>query len=146
MGIVYVPMPNELYLGVRGYGAFCTFQRTIHDNIAPFHCCLVMDDQTMPFVKRWEWWNAYYNMDVMPRGAWGWSARHLLYRNRRLDVVYAANEGWKPWDFCEASVIAVKADASIEALLLGNEGEQLDLYAKSVICAGNQELLDECRR
>jgi fructose-1,6-bisphosphatase/inositol monophosphatase family enzyme len=65
----------------------------------------------------------------------------------RLDAVYAgvADEGWKPWDYCAASVIAVEAGASIEALI-GNEGEQLDLYAKSVICAGNAELLKECRR
>jgi fructose-1,6-bisphosphatase/inositol monophosphatase family enzyme len=66
----------------------------------------------------------------------------------RLDVVFAgvANEGGNHGIIGEASVIAVKADASIEALLFGNEGEQLDLYDKSVICAGNQELLDECRR
>jgi hypothetical protein len=42
---------------------------------------------------------------------------------------------------------SVEAGASIEALI-GNEGEQLDLYAKSIICeeTRNAELLNECRR
>jgi fructose-1,6-bisphosphatase/inositol monophosphatase family enzyme len=65
----------------------------------------------------------------------------------QLDVVYAgvANEGWNPWGYCATSVIAVEAGASIEALI-ENEGEQLGLYAKSGICVGNAELLNECRR
>lgn len=65
----------------------------------------------------------------------------------RMDVVYAgvASEGWKPWDYAAGLVIATEAGCSVESLI-GNEGQELDIYAKSVICAGSQELLQDARR
>mmetsp|Transcript_9693 Transcript_9693/g.17646 ORF Transcript_9693/g.17646 Transcript_9693/m.17646 type:complete len:112 (+) Transcript_9693:869-1204(+) len=85
----------------------------------------------------------HYNIQCLGSGV-----LDILYvATGRLDVVYAgvANEGWKPWDYCAALVIAVEAGCSIESLI-GNEGKELDIYDKSIICAGNQQLLQDCRR
>jgi hypothetical protein len=38
-----------------------------------------------------------------------------------------------------------EAGCSIESLI-GNEGQKLDIYAKSVICAGNQEPVQDAHR
>ncbi len=130
------------------------------------------DDRRRIFVTWWVRSNDYCNTDVVQRGCvrvgtnaslfcharftrlhsniqcLGSGVLDILYvATGRLDVVYAgvANEGWKPWDYCAALVIAVEAGCSIESLV-GNEGKELDIYDKSIICAGNQQLLQDCRR
>jgi fructose-1,6-bisphosphatase/inositol monophosphatase family enzyme len=67
----------------------------------------------------------------------------------RLDVVYAgvATEGWKPWDYCAASVIVQEAGAIIQPLIVQDGyDEGFDLYSKSVLCASSRELAEETRR
>ena len=74
----------------------------------------------------------------------------------RLDVVYTgiAEEGWKPWDYCAAMVIAEEAGCTIRSLK-GDDfdsngkvkaGSSFDIYSKSMICGVNQTVVEECRK
>jgi len=154
MGVVYSPMTNELYLGVRGHGAYrngvrlCDKPTTtnLRHSIINFEFGYGRSKEAIArmvgAVER------LLQHECRATRCLGSGVLDICYvATGRLDVVYAgvANEGWKPWDYCAALVIAVEAGCSIESLF-GNDGEELDIYAKSVICAGNADLLQECRR
>jgi fructose-1,6-bisphosphatase/inositol monophosphatase family enzyme len=64
----------------------------------------------------------------------------------RIDVVYAglAGEGWKPWDHCAGALLVKEAGGVIEAIDQDKD-KGFDLYSKSIICAVNQDLLEELR-
>lgn len=156
MGVVYGPMTNELYLAVRGFGAYRngvllsnqpTTTTLLHHAIVDFEPGYGRSTNDIAKMV-----GAVQNLlkhGVRATRCLGSGVLDICYvATGRLDVVYAgvANEGWKPWDYCAALVVAVEAGCSIESLIEFVEGEELDIYAKSVICAGNQELLKECRR
>jgi len=78
-----------------------------------------------------------------------------------LDIVYTgvADEGWKPWDYCAATVVAEEAGCTILSLYGRKEGAEefdekgmvvdgssFDIYSKSMICGVNRTLVEECRR
>lgn len=154
MGVVYAPMTNELYLGVRGHGAY---RNGVKLSSTPTTTSLrhAVIDFEFGYGRSKE---AIVRMvgaveRLLQHGCratrcLGSGVLDICYvATGRLDVVYAgvANEGWNPWDYCAALVIAVEAGCSIESLI-GEEGKELDIYAKSFICAGNAKLSADCRK
>jgi fructose-1,6-bisphosphatase/inositol monophosphatase family enzyme len=154
MGVVYAPMTKELYVAVRDYGAY---RNGVKLRVEPTTTAL-----------RHAICNFEFGYSRSPEavakmvGALQRLLQHGCRATRclgsgvldlcfvatgKVDVVYAgvAGEGWKPWDYAAGLVICTEAGCSIESLI-GDEGQELDIYAKSVICAGNQQLLQDARR
>ena len=154
MGVVYAPMTNELYMGIRGFGAYrngvelCSKPTTTTLRHAIIDFEFGYGRSTDAIQKMVGALERLLQHGCRATRCLGSGVLDLLYvATGRLDVVYAgvANEGWKPWDYCAGMVIAMEAGCAIESLI-GNEDQELDLYAESVICAGNVELLREARR
>ena len=155
MGVVYAPMTDELYIAVRGHGAY---RNGVKLSVEPSATAILRDaiiDFEFGYCRSEEAIAAMvgavqrlYQHGCRATRCLGSGVLDLCYvATGRLDVVYAgvASEGWKPWDYAAGMVVALEAGCSIESLI-GNEGKELDIYDKSVICAGNQELLQQARR
>lgn len=155
LGVVYAPMTDELYLGIRGHGCFRNGVRissskspvkTLKEAVVGFEFGYARE---VLAIKRMT--TAVEN--VLKNGcrstrSLGSGVLDLCYvATGRLDVVYAgvANEGWKPWDYCAANVIVEEAGGVMESLLGQQAGERFSLYSKSILCATTRELLDETR-
>lgn len=154
MGVVYAPMTKELYMAVRGYGAYrngvkLSFEPTT-TTLRHAICCFEFGysrshDAIAKMVGALE---RLLQHGCRATRCLGSGVLDLCFvATGKMDVVYAglAGEGWKPWDYAAGLVICREAGCSIESLV-GNEGQELDIYAKSVICAGNQQLLQDARR
>lgn len=153
MGVVYAPMTKELYMAVRGHGAFrngvllCNKPTTtkLRDAIVDFEFGYGRStDAIQKMVGAVE---RLLNHGVRATRSLGSGVLDLLYvATGRLDVVYAgvANEGWKPWDYCAGVVVVLEAGCCIESIF-EKDAKDFDLYSKSVICAGNAHLLEEAR-
>ena len=158
VGVIYAPMTRELYLAVRGYGAFRNGQKIINrrrdhnKQPKPVQQAIICCEMGYP-----------RNADAISKMV-GALERILLRQCRairqlgsgcldlcyvatgRLDVVYAgvATEGWKPWDYAAGLVICQEAGCVMESIDQ-KSGENFDLYSKSIICAESRELLEEIR-
>jgi fructose-1,6-bisphosphatase/inositol monophosphatase family enzyme len=154
IGVVYAPMTNELYMAVRGHGAYRNGVKlrvepttnTLRHAIVNFEFGYGRSDEDI--AKMVGALQRLLQHGCRAIRCLGSGVLDLCYiATGKMDVVYAgvASEGWKPWDYAAGLVIATEAGCSIESLI-GNEGQELDIYAKSVICAGNQELLQDARR
>ena len=77
----------------------------------------------------------------------------------RMDVVYTgmAGEGWKPWDYCAALVVAMECGCYMghlrpEVSDLDSEtgkarsGYAFNMYSKTMICAVNEDLAEETQK
>jgi inositol-phosphate phosphatase / L-galactose 1-phosphate phosphatase len=155
LGVVYAPMTDELYLAIRGYGAYrngvpltkqrCKKKRLL-ESIVCFEFGYARDvkavDRMVGVVQR-----IFYHGCRTMRSL-GSGVLDLCYvATGRIDVVYAgvAGEGWKPWDYCAGYMIASEAGCSMESIVGQNDGECFDIYSDSLICAVNQSLLQEVR-
>jgi fructose-1,6-bisphosphatase/inositol monophosphatase family enzyme len=169
MGVVYAPMTQELYMTVRGYGAYRnTVKLSFLSNSSN-------STQLHNAVVNFEFGYARHSHDIstmvgavqriLEHGcrttrSLGSGVLDLCYvATGRIDVVYAgiATEGWKPWDYCAGMLIVLESGGVIESLQkqTKNENEnenendtpadEYDIYSSSVICAVNQQLLEECR-
>jgi myo-inositol-1(or 4)-monophosphatase len=154
MGVVYAPMTNELYCGIRGHGSFRNGVRisgtskksppkSLSDAVVNFEF-----GSSRPDV-------ASCVRNIMKHGVkstrcLGSGVLDFCYvATGRLDVVFAgvaANEGWKPWDYCAAYVIVKESGGAMESTVDQNPGDELNLYGSSFICATSQTLLEETRR
>jgi fructose-1,6-bisphosphatase/inositol monophosphatase family enzyme len=183
VGVIYAPMTNELYIGVKGYGAYRNGIRILHrseiirtttttklslslkDSVIGFEFGYVRDPKGITKMIT-------TLQNIMLHGcrtvrSLGSGVLDLLYvATGRLDLVYAgvATEGWKPWDYCAASVIVQEAGCIIESLYNDKNDDVVakdnnsetktkttttttfDIYSKSVICAIDQSLIDEFRQ
>jgi fructose-1,6-bisphosphatase/inositol monophosphatase family enzyme len=169
MGVVFAPMTDELYVAVRGHGAFCngvqiTNRRRQSTNSSsttpptPLNQALVCFELGYPrdpeSVKK----TVGAVQRLMEHGCrasrqLGSGVLDLCYvATGRLDAVYAgvAGEGWKPWDFCAGYVIIREAGCCMEPIFLVHDQEtaddEFDLYSASHICATSRELVQEIRR
>mmetsp|Transcript_26450 Transcript_26450/g.78248 ORF Transcript_26450/g.78248 Transcript_26450/m.78248 type:complete len:287 (+) Transcript_26450:284-1144(+) len=175
LGVAFAPITGELYLAITGRGAFRNGVR-IHST-----------NQTSVSIKRLS--DAvvccefgYARSDQAVRDMVG-AAEHILQHgcrtlrqlgsgvldicyvaSGRIDVVYTgvADEGWKPWDYCAAMVVAEesgctirslkgapgKIDASDEFDKDGQvvQGSSFNIYSKSMICGVNKTIVEECRK
>jgi fructose-1,6-bisphosphatase/inositol monophosphatase family enzyme len=155
MGVVYAPMTEEVYMSVRGHGAFRNGVRIrkekdvkkLKDSVVNYEFGYARDQAS---IKRMT--TAVEN--VLTNGCrtsrcLGSGVLDLCYvATGRLDAVYAgvANEGWKPWDYCAANVIVEESGAVMECLVDQKAGQRFDLYSKSIVCATTKELLEETRK
>ena len=108
MGVVYAPSTNELYIGIRGHGAFRNGVRIscgnevkkLSDAIVNFEFGYTRSDV------------AQCVRNIMKNGVkttrcLGSGVLNFCYvATGRLDLVFAGadNDGWRPWDYCAAFV------------------------------------------
>ncbi len=170
MGVVFSPKTNEMYLGMKGFGAYRNAERiqstddestgkTLSNSVVCFEFGYARTndgiENMVGAVKR-----------ILQHGcrstrSFGSGVLDLCYvASGRLDVVYTgmAEEGWKPWDYCAAKVIAEEAGCVIRSLKEHNgvpefdsdnkviSGTSFDIYSKSMICGVNATVVEECRK
>lgn len=160
VGVVFAPGTGELYLGVKGHGAYRNghkiFQnperstKSIEEAVICNEMGYCRDKAELGVLQGAQ-------ARIMKRGCR--AMRQLgsgcldlcLVASGRLDVVYAGlcKEGWSPWDYAACLVICQEAGCTMEAIELvdgtplGCEG--FDLYGKSVLCGVSKELVSEVR-
>jgi myo-inositol-1(or 4)-monophosphatase len=152
MGVVYAPMTNELYLAVRGYGAYrngvalaLRKDKALLNSVVCFEFGYARSKDAIAKIVK-------VVQRILENGcrttrSMGSGVLDLCYvASGRIDVVYAgvAGEGWKPWDYCAGHVVATEAGCCMESFQQG-PNETFDLYADSVICAVGPSLLKEVR-
>ncbi|GKY93026.1 hypothetical protein MPSEU_000271000 [Mayamaea pseudoterrestris] len=151
MGVVYAPATREMYVAIKGYGAYRNGMRICSDNqktklldaVVGFEFGYARSQSAIDLMVR-------AVRSVMTNGCrtlrcLGSGVLDICYvATGRLDVVYAgvANEGWKPWDYAAGYVIATEAGCTIEAI---PSDTTFDLYSDSIICGTSKELVDELR-
>jgi len=158
MGVVYAPGTNELYVGVKGCGAYRNGQPIFQD---PKQSTKVVSEAVI--CNEMGYTRNQKDMDILM----GAQTRVMLKGCRamrqlgsgcldlcfvasgRLSVVYAGlcDEGWKPWDYAASLVICQEAGCTMETIepqeTPGCDG--FDIYGKSVICGVSKELVGELR-
>lgn len=160
MGVVFAPMTNELYIGVKGNGAYrngvrlleCSGEKatkTLSNSVVNFEFGYARDeddvDKMALAVQR------LLRHGVRNTRTLGSGVLDLCYvACGRMDVVYAgiAAEGWKPWDYCAGLVIAVESGCTMTHLIpsdVDKKGYDFNLYSKNMICGVNSKVVDECR-
>lgn len=157
LGVVYAPMTDELYLAVRGCGAYRNGvqiiprnvpDKTLLDSVVCFEFGYAREkaaiDTMVEVVKRLMYHGCRTTRSL------GSGVLDLCYvATGRIDVVYAgvAGEGWKPWDYCAGHVVAVESGCTMESIAKEHEvAKEFNLYSSSVICAVNPRIVEEIRR
>lgn len=169
MGVVYAPMTRELYVAVRGRGAYrngvrllgCTGEKatkTLAKSVVCFEFGYARTEQGVDDMV-----NAVRRLlkhGVRTTRTLGSGVLDICYvACGRMDVVYTgiAEEGWKPWDYCAGLVVAMEAGCTMSHLKLEEEtdvdnagdirsGYGFNLYSTSMICGVNEKLVEECRK
>jgi fructose-1,6-bisphosphatase/inositol monophosphatase family enzyme len=156
LGVVYAPMTEEFYIGVKGYGCYRNgiliskrrkeINKIMKESVVCTEFGYTRDkdgiDKMISAVQR-----ILYNGCRTTR-QFGSGVLNLCYvATGRIDIVYAgiAGEGWKPWDYCAGMVIAIEAGCTIESFTQ-NSDDEFDIYSDSVICAVNSSLVKEFRQ
>jgi myo-inositol-1(or 4)-monophosphatase len=164
MGVAFSPKTQELYLGIDGRGAYRNGERisstddgnekTLANSVVCFEFGYARSEQGVDDMV-----NAVRR--ILKHGcrstrSYGSGVLDLCYvASGRLDVVYTgmAEEGWKPWDYCAAMVIAEESGCTIRSLK-GNDFDEhgnvlldskFDIYSKSMICGVNKKVVEQCR-
>ena len=158
MGVVYAPGTNELYVGVKGCGAYRNGKPIFQD---PKHSTKDVSKavicQEMGYARNKKDMDTLMGAQarVMTKGCralrqLGSGCLDLCFvASGRLDAVFAGlcDEGWKPWDYAAGLVICQEAGCTMETIEAqetpGCDG--FDLYGKSVLCGVSKELVDELR-
>ena len=172
LGVVYAPMTEELFLGVHQHGSYrngvpiylspLTKSKEMKDAIVLFELGSARSekaiDEMLLAVKR-----VLINTCRTTR-SFGSGVLDLCYvATGRVDVIYTgiSGEGWKPWDYCAATVIVEEAGCCIRSLLNKNslgesnefdedgnviDGSDFDIYSDSMICGVHKGIVEECRR
>jgi len=170
MGVAFSPRTKELYLAMEGCGSYRNGERiksvdkqstdkTLANSVVCFEFGYARGEEGIEnmvgAVKR-----------VLQHGcrstrSYGSGVLDLCYvASGRLDVVYTgmAEEGWKPWDYCAAMVIAEEAGCVIRSLKEHNgvkefdsngkliADRKFDIYSKSMICGINTAVVEQCRK
>lgn len=167
MGVVYAPMTNELYVAVRGMGAYrngvrllgCTGEKatkTLSNSVVCFEFGYARTeegvDKMVNAVRR------LLKHGVRTTRTLGSGVLDICYvACGRMDVVYTgmSDEGWKPWDYCAGLVVAVEAGCTMTHLKKhaedvddsGNEksGYEFNLYSNNMLCGVNENVVKQCR-
>ena len=161
MGVVFAPMTNELYIGVRGHGAYrngirlleCSGEKatkTLSNSVVCFEFGYARNvddvDKMAEAVQR------LLHHGVRSTRTLGSGVLDLCYvACGRMDVVYTgmAMEGWKPWDYCAGLVIAVEAGCTMTHLSMSKTektGYNFNIYSENMICGVNPTVVDQCRK
>lgn len=171
LGVCFAPATREMYIGVEGMGAYRNGRRicnagakgkTLGQAVVCFEFGYARSessiDKMLAAVKR-----------IMVHGcrstrSSGCGVLDICYvAMGKFDVCYTgvAEEGWKPWDYAAASVVAEEAGCTIRSLLGAPgselfdefdqkgfvvEGSRFDIYSSSMVCGVNKALTEQCRR
>lgn len=174
LGVAYAPITGELYIAIKGQGAFRNGVR-IHSTNQISEELKHLSDAVVCCEF------GYARSDQAVKDMVGAAERILRHGCRtvrqlgsgvldicyvasgRIDVVYTgiADEGWKPWDYCAAMVVAEEAGCTIRSLKGAPgkkdaldefdkegkvvQGSLFDIYSKSMICGVNATVVSECR-
>jgi len=165
MGVAFSPKTQELYLAIEGQGSYRNGERisstdkesekTLANSVVCFEFGYARSEEGVDNMV-----NAVRR--ILKHGcrstrSYGSGVLDLCYvASGRLDVVYTgmAEEGWKPWDYCAAMVIAEEAGCTIRSLQgndFGEDGKVLpattfDIYSRSMICGVNATVVEQCRK
>ena len=157
MGVVYAPMTDELYVAVKGFGAWrnnkkisggeINSEKDLKSSVICFEFGYARSDESVNTMT-----SAVAN--ILKHGCksckcLGSGVLDLCYLARgSLDVVYTgvADEGWKPWDYCAGLVILNEAGCSAAPLYIRDGNETFDIYMSDGIFAASTKLIDECRK
>ena len=170
MAVIYSPKTDELYLSMKGHGAYRNGVRiqstdedskikTLSNSVVCFEFGYARSEDGIDNMV-----NAVRN--ILKHGcrstrSYGSGVLDLCYvASGRLDVVYTgiAEEGWKPWDYCAAMVVVEEAGCVIRSLKDHNgvsdfdsenrliPDKKFDIYSKSMICGVNATVVEECRK
>ena len=168
MGVVFAPMTNELYIGVRGLGAYrngvrllgCTGEKatkSLSNAVVCFEFGYARTEKAADDMV-----NAVRNLlkhGIRTTRTLGAGVLDLCYvACGRMDVVYTglAGEGWKPWDYCAALVVAMEGGCTITHLKADAEsvdengqllsGYEFNMYSKTMVCGVNEMLVEETQK
>ena len=154
MGVVYVPMMDELYIAVSGHGAYRNGKRLLSKPSSEKTLSQAIVGFEFGYVRQPEPAAAMIaaSHKILVHGCrgmrqFGSGVLDLCYvALGRIDAVYSgvAGEGWKPWDLCAGAVIVQEAGCLLETFDQ-HKDEPFDLYTKHHICATNRQLLEEVR-
>jgi fructose-1,6-bisphosphatase/inositol monophosphatase family enzyme len=155
LGVVYAPATKEIYLAVRGHGAYRNgVKLDPMKKVTPLSSAVVNTEFGYARSKEAVKIMLQGLGRIMTHGCrttrqMGSGVLDLCYvASGRLDIVYSglAGEGWKPWDYCAGLVVCLEAGCAMEALMNHTDGIEFDIYSTSVICATTKVLLDETRK
>jgi fructose-1,6-bisphosphatase/inositol monophosphatase family enzyme len=153
LGVVYAPMTDELYLAVKEHGSYRNGvritkrkEKSLLESVVCFEFGYARDKDAI--AKMLGVVQRILEHGCRTTRSIGSGVLDLCYvATGRIDVVYAgvAGEGWKPWDYCAGYLVAKEAGCAIEPITGQQEGDDFDLYSKSIICAVGLTLLQEVR-
>ena len=176
MGVVFAPMTNELYVAVRGKGAYrnsirllsCTGEKatkTLSNSVVCFEFGYARTEAGVDNMV-----NAVRNLlkhGVRTTRTLGSGVLDICYvACGRMDVVYTgmAEEGWKPWDYCAGLVVAMEAGCTMTHLKKRNDvggdnnkgdedkdgntkcGYEFNLHSTSMICGVNPTVVEQTQK
>uniref|UniRef100_A0A7S3VEI8 Inositol-1-monophosphatase n=1 Tax=Chaetoceros debilis TaxID=122233 RepID=A0A7S3VEI8_9STRA len=168
MGVAFAPATKELYVSIRGKGAYRNGQqihstddddddsKTLSNAVVCFEFGYARSEEGVDNMV-----NAVRR--ILKHGCrttrtYGSGVLDLCYvASGRIDVVYTgiAEEGWKPWDYCAAMVIAEESGCSIRCLKSEKDFDKdgnivpesvFDIYSRSMICGVNTTVVEQCRK
>lgn len=167
MGVVYAPATMQLYLAMKGKGSYRNGEKL---NSTDSNIVKELSNSVVCFefgYARSE--EGIDNMVDAVKGilkhgcrttrSYGSGVLDICYvAQGSIDVVYTgiSEEGWKPWDYCAAMVVAEEAGCTIRSLK-NEKGEfdsehrvvpntKFDIYSKSMICGVNAKVVEDCRK
>jgi fructose-1,6-bisphosphatase/inositol monophosphatase family enzyme len=153
---VYAPGSDELYLAIKGFGAYRNGVKIYQDQKT---ACKTLQQAVVGcefgYSRKQDEVDAMLGAvsKIMLSGCrairqLGSGVLDLCFvASGRLDVVYSgiANEGWKPWDYAAGLVICQEAGCVMESIEQDRPDHDFDLYGRSVIAACSRDLIDETR-
>ena len=154
MGVAFAPMTQELYMAIQGYGAYRNghrlkpnkHQTQLSNAVVCFEFGYAKSSEGIRHMT-----DAVHR--ILSHGcrttrSLGSGVLDLCYvASGRIDVVYTgiAEEGWKPWDYCAATIIVQEAGCIIQNLK-SSSTTTFDMYAPSMICGVNSTVIQQCRQ
>jgi len=162
MGCVYAPATDELFLAIKGCGAYRNCERifantyNIEKSINLSYAIVVFEfgyvyNDAESIEKLVRAFSAVLKLGIRASRCLGSGVLDLCYLAcGKINAVYCgvANEAWKPWDYCAGMLMIQEAQAVITTLMDEQDDQaipQFDIYAKSMIAATSKELVTELK-
>ena len=163
LGVVYDPYLDELFVAVRGHGAFCNGKRiSVHAPAPDWDRSLILiepgyERSTTGIAKTLALTGALLRKNVQAVRINGSAVLSILWVACGRANGYVAGlhvkDCAKPWDWCAGYVIAKEAGATFaridERSYPGGPGggsdSEFDIYSQSIVLAGSEQTCDELR-
>ncbi|GMI03630.1 hypothetical protein TrLO_g10710 [Triparma laevis f. longispina] len=160
IGVVYAPKLNELYIGVKGVGAWLNgipirkLNKDVPADIKSCNICVEFGyDRSDGIDAMTNTVATIMRRNVKSIRMLGSGVLDLVFvALGRLDAVYCgvAGEGWQSWDYAAASVILKESGGVIENWKREEGGEweeggKFDIFGTSMVCACNEQVLKELK-